>query len=286
MIKQNPFSVYDFLGYLIPGSIVIYSLLTIDYLKKVERINIDELIKNFSSVKIEGIFLFIILAYTTGHLISFVSSITIEKYANWRYGYPSKYLLGFENQGYWKSSSNWKELLWRICLFIFLFPCVLFDWIFGQLLGLKSFYTKPLDSFLTDLIKLKTNILLGNLGFRNMSQKTKYNRGESKKYDFYRILSHYAYENSKQHQIKMNNYIALYGFLRTISLIFNILTIYFIVRFIRFLPITMENILLTLILSAISYIAFMAFMKFYRRYTLEGLMIIAISENIKKQPSH
>lgn len=31
MVKQNPFSVYDFLGYLILGSLMIYAYLTVDY---------------------------------------------------------------------------------------------------------------------------------------------------------------------------------------------------------------------------------------------------------------
>ena len=47
MIKQNPFSVYDFLGYLIPGSLVIYSYLIIDYLKTTDSFNSSDFIENF-----------------------------------------------------------------------------------------------------------------------------------------------------------------------------------------------------------------------------------------------
>lgn len=127
MIKQNPFSVYDFLGYLIPGSLVIYAYLVVDYLKNNESLNSTDFVENFSNFKLEGIFFFIIISYTIGHLVSFASSITIEKYANWRYSYPSKYLLDLEHKGYWKSCSNWKDVVWRIVMVIVLFPCVFFD---------------------------------------------------------------------------------------------------------------------------------------------------------------
>lgn len=280
MIKQNPFSVYDFLGYLIPGSLVIYAYLVIDYLKKNSLFDVSEFIENFSNVKLEGIFFFIILSYTIGHLISFASSITIEKYANWKYSYPSKYLLDIEYKGYWKSSQNWKDIVWRISMIFTLFPCVFFDWIFGQLLGFKRFYTKSLDVFLQDMVVSKANRLINQLGLEKLEKPEKYDNGKGNDFDFHRIITHYAYENSKNHQAKMSNYVALYGFLRTLSLIFNFLAIYFFIRVFFFLEFNLNNGIILFVLSGISYLSFMAFMKFYRRYTLEGLMIIVIDKEI------
>lgn len=280
MIKQNPFSVYDFLGYLIPGSLVIYSYLIIDYLKTTSSFNSSDFIENFSNVKLEGVFFFIIISYTIGHLISFASSLTIEKYANWRYSYPSKYLLNIAHKGYWKSSSNWKDVVWRIIMIIVLFPCVFFDWIFGQLLGVKRFYKKSLDEFLQDMIVSKTNRLMNQLGLEELDNPEKYDNGKGNNFDFHRIITHYAYENSKQHQAKMSNYVALYGFLRTLSLIFSLLATYFFIRVVCFLEFNLHNSIILFVLTGISYLSFMAFMKFYRRYTLEGLMIIVIDKEI------
>lgn len=280
MIKQNPFSVYDFLGYLIPGSLVIYSYLVVDYLKHVQIFNLADFIKNISNVKLEGIFFFVILSYTIGHLFSFASSITIEKYANWRYSYPSKYLLDIEHKGYWKSSVNWKDVVWRIVMVIVLLPCVFFDWIFGQLLGFKQFYKKSLDEFLKDMVISKANRLIDLLGVKKLEYPEKYDDGKGNDFDFHRIITHYAYENSKQHQAKMSNYVALYGFLRTLSLIFNLLAIYFCIHVICYLEFNLNNGIILFILTGISYLSFMAFMKFYRRYTLEGLMIIVIDKEI------
>ncbi|HAT64584.1 MAG TPA: hypothetical protein DCS66_08270 [Flavobacteriaceae bacterium] len=280
MTKQNPFSVYDFLGYLIPGSVLIYSYLIIDYLKTNKEFNSTDFVSSFSKVEFESIFFFIILSYIIGHLLSFISSITVEKYANWVYSYPSKYLLDMKYDKFWDSARKWTDILWRIIIIILLFPCVIFDLFFGNFLNFKKFYTSPLDSLLRNIILNKLNILLGKLGHK-FTNEYKNERGYANEYDFNRIATHYAYENSKNHQAKMSNYVALYGFLRTLCLIFNFLSIYLFLRVSIYLNWNLENFSLFIFLSGITYLTFMAFMKFYRRYTLEGLMIIAIDENLK-----
>lgn len=280
MIKQNPFSVYDFLGYLIPGAISLYSLLIIDYLKKYDDRSIDGFINCISEFKFEGIFFFIISAYILGHLLSYISSITIEKYANWRYGYPSKYLLKMKGKGYWKSAENRKGYFWRISLLLILFPCIVFDFIFGQLLNFKSFYKKEVDVLLRKLIVLKINKLFEKIGFGEIENYEQFDNGKGNLHDFHRVVTHYAYEHSKHHQTKMSNYVALYGFLRTLSLIFNFLGLYLIIRIATYFTFNLENISIIIALSSLSYISFMAFMKFYRRYTLEGFMIITIEKEL------
>lgn len=213
-------------------------------------------------------------------MLSFISSITIEKYANWRYNYPSKYLLKIKEKGYWKSAKNWKGYFWRTSLLIILFPCIVFDFIFGQLLNFKSFYRKEVDILLRKLIVLKINKLFKKIGFDEIENYKQFNNGKGNAHDFHRIVTHYAYEHSKHHQSKMSNYVALYGFLRTLSLIFNFLALYLIIKVVTYFTFNLENILTIVVLSSISYISFMAFMKFYRRYTLEGFMIITIDNEL------
>lgn len=113
--KQNPFSLYDFLGYLIPGALLIYAFLIIRFINRASKFDVDLLIENLSRVKLENIFPFIIAAYALGHILSYASSITIESYANWKYGYPSKYLLQSQKDrkdkkksrhSYWKKFKN------------------------------------------------------------------------------------------------------------------------------------------------------------------------------------
>lgn len=274
MIKQNPFSVYDFLGYLIPGAILIYSYLILEFYKDKSIYAVNEFINLFKDFDINNAFFFIIASYVLGHLISFISSITIEKYAVWKYSYPSKYLLQMKQEGYWSTAKVWTDYLWRIVLLIFLAPCVILDLILGSWLNFKSFYQKPLDDLLIDLVLLKTNKLLEKLGLT----AKEFSGRSANEHDFHRIISHYAFENTRSHQFKMNNYVALYGFLRNLCLILNILTIYFFLKSISNNLYDFTNLFIIFALSSITYIAFMAFMKFYRRYTLEGFMVLAISD--------
>ena len=46
---------------------------------------------------------------------------------------------------------------------------------------------------------------------------------------------HYVYEHCQQHIAKYDNYVALYGFLRSITLIFNLSLLYVVYRFFRYI---------------------------------------------------
>ena len=93
-MNQNPFSFYDFLGYLIPGGFFILLMyfcgLTFD-LDIV--IDLSELLRGQS--QIFGILNYasiVIISYIAGHFISITSAFFIEKHMNKELGYPSKYL--------------------------------------------------------------------------------------------------------------------------------------------------------------------------------------------------
>tara|TARA_R110000868_G_scaffold152203_1_gene376851 strand:+ start:2776 stop:3609 length:834 start_codon:yes stop_codon:yes gene_type:complete len=277
MIRQNPFSLYDFLGYFIPGALLFYLILFIDY---VENLSENFELKNFialnSDFHLDKVLFFVILSYSLGHLLNFISSITIERYANWKYNYPSKYLLGFNYSGFWDYKSK-RGIVWRISLILIMFPVTVLDLVLGELLGFKNFYTRKLDKFLIDLITLKGQKLFNRLAD---GQLNGYDKIKVRDYDFHRIITHYTFEHSKNHQFKMVNYVVLYGFLRTLTLITTILIWYILcTQFSELGNLTIITILF--LLSLIAYVFFMAFMKFYRRYTLEGLMLIAINEDLK-----
>ena len=281
MIKQNPFSLYDFLGYLIPGAVCFFFLFHINQITSLT--NLKELL-NLSidyEIKADGVTFFVIAAYILGHIASFLSSITIERYSIWRYGFPSKFLLDIKHKGFWKSAKIWTDFAWRIILILLFFPLLLFDFLLGKILNFRKFYQQSIDKSLQDLIVHKANILLNKRGYKDIPEY-KNNAGILNNYDFHRILAHYAYENSKNHQFKLSNYVALYGFLRTLCFIFSILSSFYFIQLIvnfREPEIFYDILKPTLILSTFSYILFMAFMKFYRRYSLECLMVTAIMED-------
>lgn len=276
-MKQNPFSIYDFLGYFIPGATTIYLIQIVNIIKKNNCIDLNVILTSFPTVKIEGILIFLILSYVVGHLISYLSSITIEKYAVLKYGYPSKYLLDINIIKYWTGITKFHSFFWRLFLIFLLLPIVILDFILGHYFGFKYFYSNKLDPMLVKLIRLKINCLLSKIG---MTSKNGFEEGEGNFSDFNRIVLHYTYENSKNHQSKLTNYVAIYGFLRTFTLITNILFWYFTIHTYYFGEFDLISISTIVGISIVSYIFFMSFMKFYRRYTLEGLMILAINDEI------
>lgn len=274
-IKQNPFSLYDFLGYFIPGATGIYLFLIINQLFTQSEVNLPSII---SSLKLEsaGYYLpFIICSYILGHIISFISSITVEKYSIWRYSYPSKFLLRIPHDGFWGKKKLKRQKVWRVLVVILIYPVFLFDKIIGGFLKAKDIYTKHLDDFLINIIRDKKQNLIKHLGCENMKEY-----GDKTNIDFFRVILHYTYEHSKTHQNKMYNYVALYGFHRTICFLSIILHWSILLHgIILWNLFSLKSLILLFITGAVSYIFFMGFMKFYRRYTLEGFMtLVALDE--------
>lgn len=283
MIKQNPFSIYDFLGYFIPGALVIYIFFIIFNSSGLENLEgIFAVVGNIKILDFNNILFFVIVSYALGHLINFSSSITIERYANWKYSYPSKYLMNLNpRHKYWKGPLKIK--IWKGFLAFIILPVSFFDFILGEIFSFKEFYTRKADPLIIEMVKSKGLILLRKLGApvtRSLGN-----------YDFHRIFSHYVFENSKNHQNKMTNYVTLYGFLRAlcfISVIFFWFLSYKLVQVWKFDDSIFSNfadkkylLFSYLILGLCSYLFFMAFMKFYRRYTLEALMLIIIDPELK-----
>jgi hypothetical protein len=274
-IKQNPFSLYDFLGYFIPGATGLYLYLLISQLFNDNQINIVSVIHSLNLDSI-GLYLpFIIGSYILGHIISFISSITVEKYSVWKYSYPSKFLLKIPHDGFWGKRKLKRQKVWRVLVVIFIYPVFLLDLFVGNFLKARDIYTKQLDEFLIRIVRDKKKSLIRKLGYNSIDDF-----GDIKNIDFFRIILHYTYEHSKTHQNKMYNYVTLYGFHRTMCLLSIVLhwciLIYGIISGKFF---SLNSFVIILVSAVVSYIFFMGFMKFYRRYTLEGFMtLVALNE--------
>lgn len=303
-MKQNPFSLYDFLGYLIPGSTLIYAYLIIEKWSITKSdFNLEKFLASLADYDFQNILFFVIVAYSLGHLISFVSSITVEKYGNWRYGYPSKTVIGYLKKSYWvmenepttsltddylyetdsKKKNRVTKNIGRFLLVIFILPLFLIEYVFGLKLNFKNFYSKELDPYLMKSIKNKTIILLNSI--RNDGNNL-ITQSDMKTIDFNRIVHHYAFENSKEHQFRMVNYVALYGFLRNLVLTFIFAFWFYFYTSIKTIDfdssVNWKMIGFNLLIMVMSFIAFMAYMKFYRRYTLEGLMLVVVDKEVKE----
>lgn len=272
-IKQNPFSFYDFLGYLVPGSLFVYLLISI---ASHSAIKDSPLLKLINLSELKGVELYaplILLSYISGHFINFLSAMTVEKHLNWMYGFPSKTLLGIYQDSYFTSGEDSKKKnSVRAIIAILLFPISIVDFFVNNVLGIKSLINKELDPMIKTILKQKiVSILSVSAGLESPPQEP------ARETNYFLFIYHYALENSKNHAPKMQNYVALFGLMRT-------LTFYFVILFwVATWHLIYSNVGIIVASSTlaslvfISYTFYLSFIKFYRRFTLEALMASAVA---------
>jgi hypothetical protein len=271
--KPNPFSLYDFLGYFTPGSIF---LLLTSYATRhagFEQSSFLDLFKTIDLDHIEAYLVFVLAAYSIGHILSFVSSITVERYSIWAFGYPSKYLLGLKHKGYFNVvESKPVRIAMRIFVWLLLAPISVFDLLLGYFSGMRTLYAKSLDDQLIEILRNKINKLIDYHAESNAPRQ----RGKARDTDFFRYVYHFAIENAPNHVSKMQNYVALYGFLRTLCLIAVI--VFWSILYFSFIGLYTKVEIFNYVAAAsiASFLFFTAFVKFYRRFSLEALMAMAV----------
>lgn len=272
-VKQNPFSIYDFLGYLTPGAVLLYGVLFMMGHMHTNTFDLASIISQLSFEKAEIYIPFILASYIAGHFLSFLSSITVERYSIWAHGYPSKYLLGISKSDYFPLHDRARRSM-RFVTGVLLTPISVLDWALGEKLGMRDLYAKKLDQYLIDILRKKLyGLIIHHMGVFPNKDK----HGTAEEVDLFRFAYHFAVENAPSHLPKMQNYVALYGFLRTLTFI--LLLIYWGLWWHTMsgvIPIS-TGINLMCISAALTYLMFMAFVKFYRRFTLEALMAMAVS---------
>jgi len=273
-IKQNPFSFYDFLGYFVPGSIFIYFVIGISA-HALPEINIYS--KLSENTNLNGAELYaplILAAYIAGHLISFVSAVTIEKYSTWMYGYPSKVLLNLPRPNYFDASSRpIRRSIIRVFVFLIIFPISIIDVVLIKTLKLGELLNKPLDPLLIKIInKRMIDLLSKHAGIKSPGEGVTANNS-----DFFRYMYHYALENAPNHVSKMQNYVALYGLLRAITLC-SVIVFWVAAWHLIYSSASMTTAAITLtLIMLITYLFYMAFIKFYRRFSLEAMMAASVA---------
>jgi hypothetical protein len=273
-LKQNPFSLYDFLGYFTPGAIFLYCILLALGHLETKGFSLAYVNTYLSFEKAEIYIPFILAAYLSGHFLSFLSSITIERFSLWAHGYPSKYLLGITHKGYFSATDHeFLRVVIRLLVFLILAPISLLDLLLGRVIGMRELYAKKLDPLLIEVLRKRIEALIEkHAGIKN---KEKY--GAARDTDFFRYAYHYALENAPSHITKMQNYVALYGFLRTLTLIV-LITFWVVVWHVLNGAFATPNAIWTMfIVGVIAYLFFMGFVKFYRRFSLEALMAMAVT---------
>lgn len=292
-MNKNPFSIYDFMGYLFPGMmcyiIVAYCFrMGFDMGEITNMGNLRNLVKESQmEFNLEKSVIIIVIAYILGHIMSYLSSVTIELFARKVFGYPSEYLLERgKGKNWWKmlrsffaseaySSNKYctfvkteLRFVMKVFIALLLFPITFSTFTFAYFFDINGWIVRPLDDYLKNTLKVKEFRLANKLGISHPDV--------NQECDYHRIVMHYVYLKIPESQRKTDNYIALYGFLRSISFVF--CTSFFAFGTYALTTINCsepfdKDLLATLSLFfALSYICFLGFVKFYRRFTLENYM--------------
>lgn len=285
MMAKNPFSFYDFLGYLFPGLTTLMLTAFVVYLYNTNGLHVpidnyiqikefaDALEREFGLNWLESTVLVVVFSYIMGHIVAYLSSVTIEYFANSTMGYPSYYLL---HKGktcnifkvFFQGNKGWTawKMVYRMLLFIALLPII----IFTIPKTLRRFISRPLDEYVINSIQAKLMDLSKtlNLNIPDVNSKA----------DYHRIVMHYVYLNIPQSQRKADNYVAIYGFLRAMALIaclfFNFLFVTQLLTINLLMPVNWDAVIILLVAFVLTNILFMGFVKFYRRFTLENYMAL------------
>ena len=271
-MKQNPFSFYDFLGYMIPGAVLLYILtfvFGIDNLVAVLSLGES---KNSTSSQLLSFIPAVIGSYLLGHALAIGSSAIIEAFTNYSNGYPSEFLFDVEPKPYLSSGSfagNFgRRVLWVLILPISLLKTILKDWFNIKMFNQAKSLPKPLRDATFDKC---TTILKDNIGVDTSNMKIE--KGIDG--DYLRLLYHFIFENSERHSVKLQNYVALYGLTRNVSFVF-ILLFWSAVYSCVFVEKTTIGWSHVFAFGGLAYIFYIGFVKFYRRYSLEAVMAATV----------
>lgn len=262
-LKQSPFSLYDFVGYFIPGSVFIFVL---EY--EFSYLGMDTGLKELTKLTGASQLLpFVLSAYVCGHLLSLASSFTVERLYIWVFDYPSKSLLRYEGRKCFEASFSSRNVV-KMLNSVILAPVAITVFLLSVFTVGRPGMVHALDPLLSGIIRRRTALLMferGQIGNPNFYE------GPSKS-DYFRMVYQYVIENSEVHARKMQNYVALFGFNRAMCFLFCL------VFWIAVVSVPFSGVLAFRVVSfslVLSVLFFFGFVKFYRRFSLEGLMALA-----------
>ena len=291
-MSKNPFSIYDFMGYLFPGVVVFVLYMAFSQIgfdvTKLKEISLTSITCLSGDFYLEKSFILIVFCYILGHIVAYLSSITVEFATNKIFGYPSKYLLcekrlnwgsllfnyfatdGTSSRAFWVGVKKTMKFFLKLVVFFLLLPVLFSIFTIGYIFDINGFISRSLDPYLRETIIGKEYLLAKRLKIKHPDV--------NEECDYHRIILHYVYFNIENSQRKTDNYIALYGFLRSVCLLSCLTFLFILALSLRTInlsaPFDFFIIGVLGFLYFVSYLTFLGFVKFYRRYTLENMMAL------------
>lgn len=263
-LKQSPFSIYDFLGYFIPGAVLVF---VFEYLFR--YLGMDTRLTELTALtKASQLLPFVLVAYVSGHLLSLLSSFTVERFYIWFFDYPSKSLLRYSERKVFEDEFSLRNIV-KFINAIVLTPVAVIAMILCVFSVARPGMVHALDPLLTRIVRRKVALLIYERG--QVGDPGEY--AEPAKSDFFRIVYHFVLENSESHGKKMQNYVALFWLHRAMCLLFSLTFL----TSLTALAFSGGQAVRAMIVSAVlSGLFFFGFAKFYRRFSLEALMALAV----------
>lgn len=270
--KQNPFSIYDFLGYLIPGAILLLSVSGL--LSIFNNQTFDYYIPDLPATY--QVATFLAAAYITGHVVGIISSFSIEKSYIRLNGYPSRCFLEHNPLGT-DTPKTRMEKFWDTHLKVAQLIC-------GGILGNKSYATDALKPPIVEIINAKLKCYFSNEHKSSDLEKTIQS-------EYFHHIYHYCVENAPNHLSKIQNYVALYGLMRNTA--FTCLIAFWLIAIESLAQIShalsagskLDFSAAKLIVGSAALFCFsilyLGFVKFYKRYSLEIIMAFSVTYSYK-----
>jgi len=150
---------------------------------------------------------------------------------------------------------------------LYIYPVIICDVIVRKIFKIKNLLGKPIDIIISNLIRNKVD----NYCIDCFSQKETEKIQKSDTADFFNFIYHYTLEKYPTHVSKLNNYVSLYGFTRTLCFSFITLSWIIIIRGFGG-EFSWSATSIILVISVISGILYLDFNKFYRKYSNEVLL--------------
>jgi len=280
--KTPSLTAYDLLGYTVPGLglIAIFDISFV-YHKSAAPLNYDLILSRYFQLDFSTLIPVLLASYLIGHVISFISSILIEKHVTWLRGVPTNFLLKHgKTPKYFKTSGEAPCLskCFRFLTALLILPISLIDLIITKLIPISKNYFKPLDNILIEASASAHSNILKKL---NIDISKKYGK-ELSNFDVHKLTIHCSLETAPQHINSIRNYVVLYGFMRSVTLL--MILIFWVSLFhLNGNYHWWVCLLSSIILAGICFLFYAAYLKFYIRYHTEGIMALIASHANRDQ---
>lgn len=285
--KAPQFSAYDFLGYLLPG-LVLIGLMDCSwvYHSKKSVITWDFVVERYSALTWQNTIPLALFGYFLGHLVSFVSSLVVEEHATLMHGRPESFIVRdnkpkYFNCGKWEKGHKLVTLtvfFMRAITMLIMLPMTWIELLFTRIVPLSRRYSFPITRLLKRCLIAAEDKLLEDMGVRTPSGKLPGRHKDEVHWGlgFERLALHYALETAPAHLFTLRNYVVLYGFLRAMTFILLVCS-WMIAGHMLFKGMLWQGSLFLLLAGVVISPCYGAFLKFWTRYHKEALMAFLAS---------